>query len=381
MAVSYIRVQTLADMFAPAVRAFGNIAIVGPIDERARPLRDKEGRDIPFPAVGASEPVTSPAVARARFPGPLADSLSLAFAQEPGPSLLFGVRVDATRPDWAAALTVAEGLDAQFVVLAGVVADRVSAGRGAPIGLLAAHVNSVSNAGEDGRERMGVAMLRAGATDTSIVAGDVAIERMVFVAHNGTADIAAAVAGTIAGYEPHISPLLKQVVVDSDSFTAADVFTINGSETFDSGPAGNGVLWLTDPALIPGRGTYLGEAYTANPAGKKYIDIVRTVDDVSFRLKARLIKTIGDLRISRSGLRSLIAQMQAVLDPLVAKQVIEGYELTIPILALLDKDPLTRTDSERRQIDNAQSERVVEVLASLDYAGAIHRLALRLKFT
>lgn len=371
MAVSYIRVQALADLFAPAVRAFGNIAVVGPVDERVRAI----------PAVGTPLPVTNPADARAIFPGTLGESIALTFAQTPGPSLVYGVRVDATRPDWDAALTVVGTLDAQFVVLAGVVADRTTTARGAPIQLLASHVVSVSNTGEDGRERMGVAMLRAGSTDTAVVAGDVASERMVFVAHKGTDDVAAAVAGTIAGYEPHISVLLKQVNVSSDPFTAAEISTINGSETFDSGPAGNGVLWLTDPALIPGRGTYLGEAYTANPGGKKYIDIVRTVDDVSFRLKARLIKAIGDLRISRSGLRSLISQMEAVLDPLVRNQVIEGYELTIPILTLLDKDPLQLTRSERRQIDDAQSNRVVEVLASLDYAGAIHRLALRLKFT
>lgn len=371
MAVSYIRVKALADLFAPAVRAFGNIAVVGPVDERARG----------FPAVNTPIPLTNPADARANFPGTLGDSIALTFAQAPGPSLVYGVRVDATRPDWDAALTIVDTLDAQFVVLAGVVADRTTAARGAAIQLLASHVVSTSNTGEDGRERMGVAMLASGSTDTALIAGDLANERMVFVAHKSTDDVAAAVAGTIAGYEPHISVLLKQVNVASGPFTAAEIATINGSETFDSGPAGQGVLWLTDPALIPGRGTYLGEAYTANPGGKKYIDIVRTVDDVSFRLKARLIASVGNLRISRSGLRSLIAQMDAVLTPLVRNQVIEGHEITIPVLTLLDKDPLALTASERRQIDDAQSNRVVEVFASLDYAGAIHRIALSLKFT
>ena len=40
----------------------------------------------------------------------------------------------------------------------------------------------------------------------------------------------------------------------------------------------------------------MGEGYTGNPGGKKYIDIVRTIDDVSFRLKAQLIKSIGAIR-------------------------------------------------------------------------------------
>jgi hypothetical protein len=192
--------------------------------------------------------------------------------------------------------------------------------------------------------------------------------------------VAAAVAGVIAGYEPHISILLKPVAITSDPFTPAEIATINGDETFAGGPAGNGVNWLVDPALIPGRGVYMGEGYTGDPGGKKYIDIVRTVDDVSFRLKAQLIKAIGTVRISRAGLRALVAQMEAVLQPLVQSEVIEGFELTIPIITLLDKDPNSLTPAERAQIDNAQSQRVIEVLTAVDYAGAIHRLSITLKF-
>jgi hypothetical protein len=170
------------------------------------------------------------------------------------------------------------------------------------------------------------------------------------------------------------------VNITSGSFTPAEIGTINGSETFSSGPAGQGVNWLVDPVLIPGRGMYMGEGYTGNPGGKKFVDIVRTVDDVSFRLKAQLIKTIGSLRISRSGLRALVAQMEAVLEPLVRNEVIEGYDVVVPILVLLDKDPASLTAAELIQINNAQAQRVVEVLIAVDYAGAIHRLAITLKF-
>jgi len=229
-------------------------------------------------------------------------------------------------------------------------------------------------------ERMGVIMLAKGSTDPTVVAGALANERLVYIAHKSDEDAASAVAGAIAGYEPHISLLLKQVNIDTDLFSAAEIETINGSETFDSGPAGKGVNWLVDPVLIPGGGIYMGEGYTGNPGGKKYIDIVRTIDDVSFRLKAQLIKTIGNLRISRSGLRALIAQMEAVLEPLVRNEVIESYDIVIPILVLLDKDPNTLTAAQLQQINDAQSQRVVEVLAAVDYAGAIHRLAITLKF-
>jgi hypothetical protein len=367
VSVRYIRVRALAELFSPAVRAFGNIAIVG--DATAGPTN-------------TPTPITNPADAAALFPGALGKSIQLAFTQTPGPSLVFGVRTG-TGPGWAAALTEVSTLDVQFVVLAATPLDSTSGVANGSVGAiveLERHVVGVSNTGDDGTERMGIAMLAPGSTSTSLVTGELANERMIYVAHNSTDDAAAAVAGTIAGYEPHISPLLKPVNITSAPFTAAKIATLNGPETFSSGPAGQGVLWLTDPVLIPGRGTYLGEAYTGNPGGKKYIDIVRTVDDVSFRLKARLIKTIGDLRISRSGLRSLVAQMEAVLDPLVRQEVIEDYDITVPILTLLDKDPDILTVSEVQQITNAQNDRVVEVLAAIDYAGAIHRLALTLKF-
>ena len=149
---------------------------------------------------------------------------------------------------------------------------------------------------------------------------------------------------------------------------------LNGSETFTAGPAGKGVNWLVDPPLIPGQGVYLGEGYTGNPGGKKYIDIVRTVDNVNFRLKARLIRSIGNVRISRSGLRALVGQMEAVLEPLVRHGVIEGYKIVIPVLTCSTRTRRTHA-AEDQQINNAQSERVVEVLVAVDYAGAIHRIA------
>ncbi len=139
------------------------------------------------------------------------------------------------------------------------------------------------------------------------------------------------------------------------------------------------VNWLTDPSLIPGKGLFMGEGYTLG-ADILYIDITRTIDDISFRLKAQLIRSIGDLRVSRSGLRTLVSQMTAVLEPLKQREVIEGYDIFLPLLVLLDKDPLSLTDAELQQINNAQNDRTVEAIVSADYAGAIHRLNITLKF-
>ena len=50
------------------------------------------------------------------------------------------------------------------------------------------------------------------------------------------------------------------------------------------------------------------------------------------------------------------------------------------MLLLLDKDPTSLTDAQAQAIKDAQDTRIVQVLVAVDYAGAIHRLAISLKF-
>jgi hypothetical protein len=365
MAVQYVRVRPVVDLFSPVIRPTGNLAILGAATA---------GTD------NAPVQVASPSEAATAFGDPagsaLTRALQLAFQQAPGPAQVWGVK---TGTDPAPALTAVENRDVQFVVLANTVLDANTAGPNGAITKLVTHVVGVSTTAGEGRERMAVVMLPK--AERVLVPGAQASERVVYIAHKSDQDAAAAVAGTIAGYPPHVSLLLKQVAISSAPFTSTEIDEINGPEGFNTGPAGKGVNWLTTPALIPGGGVYLGEGYTGNPGGKKYIDIVRTVDDISFKLKARLIRSVGALRISRSGLRSLVAQMEAVLDPLVVAGVIEGHEIIVPILGLLDADPAALTAAQLLAINNAQTDRIVEVLAAVDYAGAVHRIAITLKFT
>lgn len=367
MAVRYVRVDPTVNLFAPAVRAFGNIAVVGKVSP---------------PATVTAPPTavlfTRPDDALSQFPGDLGNAIALAFNQTPGPTVVYGVAVDPTTPDWADALGVVAALNVQLVMLANTPVNATTTTATGPIGLLSSHVTSVSNTGPDGMERMGVAMLAKGDTTTSVILPN---ERMVYIAHNSDQDAAAAVAGTIAGYEPVVSLLLKPVNIVSPPFTPAQIDTLNGTETSDTGPAGKGVNWLTTPTLIPGNGVYMGEGYTGSPGSpKKFIDIVRTVDQVSFQLKAQLISSIGNVRISRSGLRALVAQMEAVLNPLVDADVLNGFEIVVPVLVLLDKDPATLTAAEAQEIHTAEVSRLVQVLAAVEYAGAVHRISISLKF-
>ncbi|MGW7528511.1 hypothetical protein [Streptomyces sp. NPDC054783] len=382
MTVRYIRVNPTVDLFAPVTRAFGDIAVIGKVSAPASPPPD-------LAQVGVPVKFTDPAEAHRCAPGDLGDSIGIAFEQSPGPSLVWGVRVDSTNPNYGAALDIVAGLDVQLVVLANLPLNPTSGATGTSPGAitqLVRHVQAVSDTGGDGKERMGVAMLATDSADPTIVVGELASDRMVYIAHKSGDDAAAAVAGTIAGHAPHISMLLKQVQITSPPFTPSQIQTLNGTETetgpVPSGPAGLGVNWLTTPSLIPGQGVYMGEGYTGSsaPGKKKFIDIVRTVDDVSFRLKAQLIKAIGNLRISRSGLRALIGQMESVLDPLQRAEVLDSYTIDIPLLRLLDKDPATLTASEGAQINNAHAQRVVESLVTVEYAAAMHRLNISLKF-
>ncbi|MFE2323356.1 hypothetical protein ACFXD5_05420 [Streptomyces sp. NPDC059385] len=371
--VRYVRVKTEGVPFAPAVRAFGNVGIIGVATPPANPPADFLPPNTPRLFTDVNE-------ARRTASGPLGEAIATALVQEPGPSEVWGVRL-AQSNAYDDALTKMGTVNVQLVLFAGTTLSLTTPTGGQPtptaaIVKLAEHVVAPV---ADGMERIGVAMLAKGAADPAVVVGNLVSERMVYVAHKSDDDVAAAVAGTIAGYEPHVSLLLKQVKVSSEAFSAQDLIKLNGSESANTGgPAGMGVNWLVDPPLIPGAGVYLGEGYTGNPGGKKYIDIVRTVDDITFRLKARLIGTIGNLRISRSGLRGLVAEMETVLEPLRRTEVIEAYEIVVPILSLLDKPQ--RTPVEDKLVQAAQTDRAAEAMVRVDYAGAIHRINITLKF-
>lgn len=307
------------------------------------------------------------------FRGSLGSAVRKALEQSPGPTTVWAVRKSSTTTGLADTLGDVAKLDVQIVVLANTALKAPSGGSTpglADLELLAGHVSSVSKTGGDGKERIGVGMLGKGETAVSMISGNLSVDRMVLVAHQSDEDAAAAVAGVIAGHEPHISVLLKQVKLGMDAqFSDAEIVAFDTAR----------VNWLTDPSLIPSKGIFMGEGYTLG-ADMPYIDIVRTVDDISFRLKAQLIRSIGQLRVSRSGLRTLVSQMTAVLEPLKQREVIEGYDVFLPLLVLLDKEPNTLTDAELQQINDAQNARTVDAIATVDYAGAIHRLNISLVF-
>ncbi|MFK0224406.1 hypothetical protein ACIQUL_01450 [Streptomyces sp. NPDC090303] len=436
MPYNYVTVKASSDLFAPATRAFGDIAVIGKGAIGSEASTTARSFAYPSDAVTAYPKGTTELAADAAesdttlstpadFPadtvvtigeGPnaeqrtvrstaegkddhftwtldkplaadhesgeqvvaqglsdLAAAISTAFRQTPPPTRVWGVQVAHASPDWSDGLDVAKELAVQIVVLANTPLGQ-DPDTDHPVELLAKHVVEVSNTGGDGKERIGVAMLDQTLTAEEQVAlnkGAIHDARMVLIAHKSAHDdVAAAVAGAVAGYEPHISLLLKPLSIEmTERFTVADIDTL----------AAGSVNWVTSPALLPGGGLYMGEGLTASPSGnKKYIDIVRTLDDVGFRVKASLIEAIGDLRIDRPGLRTVVTLVQTVLSPLVNQGVIESYSLHIPLLVLLERDRATLTPDEVKLIANTRSSRAVDMEVSVVYAGVIHQITVKL---
>ena len=257
------------------------------------------------------------------------------------------------------------------------------------------HVENASpnDAGGGGtRPRIGVAMLPKegwtnGAGEPSQELSDFGIDwtssRMVLVAHKSDDDVAAAVAGTIARYDPWISLVMKEVagIRQTEKFTDKELAVWVDPEA--QGIVQARVNPIIDPEFLAGAGLVMGEGYTADGTGQRlYIDIVRTIDDLAFRLKAHLTNpnVIGTMRINRPGLTGLRTLVSALLDSRAALGEIDSYTIDIPLFAILQKDPAQRTPEETQQINNVQNSRRLEFSVSVDYAGAIHYLAVTLKF-
>ncbi|MBX7553589.1 hypothetical protein ABZX95_38955 [Streptomyces sp. NPDC004232] len=331
----------------------------------------------PAPAAPAAFTLTLDAPLSAAYPtgskvtqesdSDLLRAVRTAFAQTPPPTVVWGVPVDYASPQWDDGLTKVDKLDVQIVLLANTPLNATTSGT---LTVLKQHVTADLG---DGKERIGVAMLDPAVKQSdlkSLVSPTVIDERMVLIAHKSNDDAAAALAGVIAGYEPHISLLLKPI-----SIAMTDVFSDTEIDGF------NDVLvnWVTRPVLLPGQALYLGEGYTSDAShDKKYVDIVRTLDDINFRIKAALIEVIGNLRISRVGLRAVETIVQSVLAPLVSRQVIADFSIVIPLLTLLDKDPADLSAAEAQEISDARAGRLVDMTVQVVYAGAIHRLKIDL---
>jgi hypothetical protein len=360
-----------------AQRAPGVLAIVGKATAGAThvPTVISESADIKQFQTGTAE-------------SDLTRALALALVQDPRPSTIYAVRVDDTTPDWAAGLASLNGLDdVTFVVLANMPATTVAANTAA-ISALQTHVESLSS---DGNKQMAVAMVDPTTNDsptklaTDLVGFKSSAGRMILVAARGAAklegtviktpDVAAAAASAIAGYAPQVSIALKSVsgfsIPREMRYSATDVKALSKA----------GITPIIDPALLTGEGLYFADARTFDSSGKPFnifVDGVRVLDDVDFKLKAGLIGSIGDARITKSGMTLVKARTEAILERLVRDAEIDAYTTSIPVLDALNIPESTRMQVDIDLISQARQNRVVDMYVTIWYGPAVHRLIVTL---
>ncbi|WP_433705849.1 hypothetical protein [Paraburkholderia sacchari] len=366
-----------------AQRSPGVIAIVGKTPAGA------DGGDAAFdmPTVVDTASDVSQHFAKVNADGSVADttlstSLKLAMLQSPTPSKVYGVKVNGN--DYAGALASLEAADdVDFVCLANETDVGVpAAGGNPPTNLLAlkAHVETMSS---QGQKRLGVAMVNPATAKSPTYVHDIDAtatplksdsSRMVLVAARGAAvDVAAAATGAIAGYAPQVSMVLKQVrgvsVPTASQYGPSEI----------KGLSEAGIVPIIQPSLIVGGGFYFGEGrcYTTD-ASLLYIDIVRVLDDIDFRLKAGLIGLIGDSRITKAGLTQVKVRIDAILGPLLNAAVIDDYSTTIPVLNILMTPESAWSATDSALVVTARANRTVDVFVSITYGPAVHQLRVTL---
>jgi hypothetical protein len=313
---------------------------------------------------------------------PLYDSMRSAMLQDPKPSKMYGVRVDGD--NYAAALSALEAADdVTFVSLAGEVGVGSAAAGGNPATNLMALKEHVENMSAQGQRRLGVAMVNPSTPKSNTYVNDVSnavaplksdSSRMVIVASRGAStDAATAAMSAMAGYEPHISMVLKRVRGISIPVEAQySPSEIKGLSEAEINP-------IIDPALIVGESLHFaeGRCFTTN-ADLLYIDIVRTLDDIEFQLKAGLIGQVGDARITRAGMTRVKTRVEGILGPLKRRNVIADYSVDIPILNIFGVPESTWTPADTNIVNTARANRIVDMLVTVTYGPAVHRLKVTL---
>ncbi|HEX6683629.1 MAG TPA: hypothetical protein VF062_12580 [Candidatus Limnocylindrales bacterium] len=314
-------------------------------------------------------------------PTPLYRSLATALLQDPRPSKIYGVKV--AGGDYAAALASLEAADdVTFVSLAEEVSVGTAAGESAATDLhaLKAHCELMSAGGQ---KRIGVAMLDPATAKSTTYVADVSAavdglksdsSRMIMVAARGaTTDAATAAMAAIAGYQPHISMVLKRVrdvaMPVEAQYSPSEIIGLSDAN----------IIPLIDPALIVGESVHFaeGRCFTTD-ASLLYIDIVRVLDDLDFRLKAGLIGMVGDARITKSGMTRLSNRAAGILGPLRRSGVIADFAVTIPVLDILSIPEPAWTPTDAAIVSTARENREVDMFVSITYGPAVHRLKVTL---
>jgi hypothetical protein len=310
----------------------------------------------------------------------LFSSLALALLQDPKPSKIYGVRVAGN--DYAAALGGLEAADdVTFVSLANEPGVGAAAGNNPPTNLhaLKAHVENMS---AEGQKRIGFAMLDPATAKSPTYVADVATavaslksdtSRMVMIAARGAVgDAATAAMAAIAGYEPHVSAVLKRVrgvsIPLAQQYGPAEI----------KGLSEQNIDPIIDPALVVGTSLHFAEGRTfTTDESLLNMDTVRSIDHIESRLKAGLVGAVGDARITKAGLTQIQTRTEGIIGPLKRRGVIDDFTIRIPVLDILGIPETARTPSDTNEVQTARQNRTVDMLVTLELGPTVHQLLVR----
>ena len=317
----------------------------------------------------------------------LSRALKAAMLQDPGPSKIYGVRLGSGATPWETALASLEGADdVTFVALASAPVQWGSGADNSGVSALKAHCEAQSAAGN---KRIGVAHLDPAVAKSSTYVADAITAttplksssgRMVMIAARGAAEgstsaqVSAAAAAAIAGLPVASSIVLKKVRGFSmplvSQYGPAEISLLADAE----------IVPLIDPALIAGESLHFAEGTCfSTDATLLYVDVVRLLDDVEFRLKAGLIGMIGDARITRGGLADIIRKCEGILGVVQMEGGITGFAVSIPVYDALTVAEAARSPAQVTLINDARSQRLVDMIISITIGPAVHRLRIALQ--
>jgi hypothetical protein len=177
----------------------------------------------------------------------------------------------------------------------------------------------------------------------------------------------------VAGLAPSTSIVLKRVrgisVATADQYSPTEIKALSEF----------GIVPIIQPALIVGGGFFFAEGrlFTSD-ANLLFVDIVRTLDDIDFRLKAGLIGAVGDARITKPGLVALKTRVDGIMGPLKRAATIDDYTIDIPVLNILSIPESSWTATERSLVTSARANRTIDVFVSVTYGPAVHVLLITL---
>jgi hypothetical protein len=362
-----------------AQRSPGVLAIVG--STGANPGTAAENTPTPVSTLDEAATLFTTINGGVPAENPLYSALKLAMLQTPQPSKFYGVREGGDLVAALASLDAAD--DVTFVVLAGTTTVGTAATNAAPatgLHALKAHAEDMTLVGN---KRIGVAMIDPSVARSATYVTDTVgaaeslrspISRMVLVAARGAAeDAAVAAAAAIAGHPPSMSIVLKRV----NGVTLPLRQQYSPGEI--TGLSEAGIIPLIDPALIVGSSIHFADGRCFTSADDLlFVDLVRTLDDIDFRLKAGLIGLVGDARITKSGLTALRTQIEGILGPLQRTAVIDMFTIHIPALDVLSVPDTTWTEADKSLIKDSRTNRAVDAYVTITYGPATHRIKVTL---